>query len=173
MNRAFDCRVVLEFGAHRRVVALADLVAALALHGQEARVFSIFFADTFPHAVHTTPGEGGTTGRMGLSSSEETKNENENRYISSSLPFRDVGEGKESEGNHGGPPSERLAVYLADRLDDWKSYRFFLGIASSVPREVILDALARALDIPRQSILRSRGAYFTKLVRSYLARHRV
>lgn len=83
-------------------------------------------------------------------------------------PFTLRREEKEREGVPGGSECERLAGYLADRLDDWKSYRFFLSVAARVPREVILDALTRALDVPRRDIRRSRAAYFTSVIRHHL-----
>jgi hypothetical protein len=63
--------------------------------------------------------------------------------------------------------SERLADYLATRLGDEKSLAFYGLVARSVPREVIGDALGRALDVPRHNVRRSRAALFTALIRPH------
>jgi len=63
---------------------------------------------------------------------------------------------------------ERVAAHLASALRDEKSIVFFRLVARAVPREVIRDALTRALDA--QSVRRSRGAIFAHLVRPHLPR---
>lgn len=167
MNHAFGCRVALEFGAHRRTVAVADLAQALGLPGQEAKVVSALFTAARPEPVRNPNGEREPTESFPLSSTEETKNVNERVDIYSSLPLpENVGE---PAGSRGDPKAERLAVYLAERFNDWKSYAFFLSVARRVPREVVLDALGRALDIPRSEVRRSRAAYFTTIIRRHLA----
>ena len=170
MIHVFDFRITLELGPHRRVVTLAALAQALGLAGHEAKLRSLLFAAACPEPVHNPFGEKKPTETMGLSSLEETKNGNDNNTIYSSFSFRRNREDEGSRGEEGGSGSEHLAVYLADRFDDWKSYRFFLLVASSVPREVIREALVRALDVPRRDVRRSRAAYFTALVRPHLAR---
>ena len=110
----------------------------LGVPGQEAKLRSrLVLAATCPDDIHRPSGDRNHTEGMGLSLLEETKNDR-NVNISSS-PFPLPGKRKESEGNHRGERSERLAAYLADRLDDWKSHRFFLSITKRVPREVVLD----------------------------------
>jgi hypothetical protein len=169
MNHAFGCRVALEFGAHRRAVAVADLAQALGLPGQEAKVVSALFTAARLDPIHNPNGEREPTESFPLSSTEETKNVNERVDISSSFSLPLAGKGGEPEGNHLGQEAERLAAYLADRLNDWKSHQFFLATARRVPREVILDALARAIDIPQSDVRRSRAAYFTAVIRGYVA----
>jgi hypothetical protein len=166
MNSAFDCRVTIELGSHRRVVTLAELARALGLPDQAGKIGSVLFAAACPEPIHTSTGEREPTESMGLPPSPETKNERYQKLYSS---FPLAGKGGESEGNHRGQEAERLAAYLADRLDDWKSHRFFLSIARSVPHEVVLAALASALDVPRADVRRSRAAYFTAVIRRYLA----
>ena len=61
---------------------------------------------------------------------------------------------------------ERVAAHLASALRDEKSIAFFRIVARAVPREVIRDALTRALDA--RSIRKSRGALFAHIVRPYL-----
>jgi hypothetical protein len=63
---------------------------------------------------------------------------------------------------------DRVAAHLADSLRDWESIVFFRQVARAVPREVIRDALTRALDAPRESVRRSRAALFTHIVRPHL-----
>jgi hypothetical protein len=62
--------------------------------------------------------------------------------------------------------AERIAAHLACALRDEKSLDYFRLVARAVPREVIRDALARALDA--RSVRRSRGALFAHLVRPYM-----
>lgn len=66
---------------------------------------------------------------------------------------------------------ERLAAHLAAALRDEKSIAFFRIVARAVPREVIRDALVRALDAA--SVRRSRGALFAHLVRPHLPRRQL
>lgn len=61
---------------------------------------------------------------------------------------------------------ERVAAHLASALRDEKSIAYFRLVARAVPREVIRDALARALDA--RSVRRSRAALFAHLVRPHL-----
>ncbi len=63
-----------------------------------------------------------------------------------------------------------LADYLAKRLDDEKSLAFYQLVARRVPREVVQEALTRALDVPRKDVRRSRAALFTSIVREHLPR---
>ncbi len=70
------------------------------------------------------------------------------------------------------PEVERMAVYLAERLDDTKSLAFYRRVATSVPAEIIRDRLTRALDLRPASIRRSRAAYFTSLIQPFL-QHRL
>jgi hypothetical protein len=169
MNHAFGCRVALEFGSRRRVVDVADLAQALGLPGQEAKILSALFTAARPDPVGSPSGEREPTESFPLSAPEGTNNVNERVDISSSFSCPLPGKGGEPEGNHRGQEAERLAAYVADRLNDWKSHRFFLATARRVPREVILDALARAIDIPQADVRRSRAAYFTAVIRSYVA----
>lgn len=61
---------------------------------------------------------------------------------------------------------ERVATHLASALRDEKSIAYFRLVARVLPREVICDALTRALDA--RSVRRSRGALFAHLVRPHL-----
>jgi len=74
------------------------------------------------------------------------------------------GEGVSETGDNPGPAAdiERIAAHLAFALRDEKSIAFFRIVARAVPREVIRDALTRALDAC--SIRKSRGALFAHIV---------
>jgi hypothetical protein len=65
-----------------------------------------------------------------------------------------------------------FADYLARRLGDEKSLAFYQLVAARVPREVVQDALNRALDVPRKNIRRSRAALFTSIVLPHVRRAR-
>jgi hypothetical protein len=84
-------------------------------------------------------------------------------------PFGTLEMGVQGEG----PPArvdniESVAHHLACALRDDRSLAFFKIVAAVVPREVIRDALTRALDVPAPAVRRSRGAIFTALIRPYL-----
>ena len=68
------------------------------------------------------------------------------------------------------PEVEKMACYLADRLEDGKSLAFYRRVAASLPVEVIREALTRALDLRAANVRRSRAAYFTSLVQPHLQR---
>jgi hypothetical protein len=61
-----------------------------------------------------------------------------------------------------------FASYLADRLDDAKSFAWYRMVVSQVPRSVVEAALVRALDVPARSVRKSRAAIFTSLVRHHV-----
>lgn len=61
---------------------------------------------------------------------------------------------------------ERVAAHLAFALRDQRSLAFYRLVARALPREVIRDALMRALDA--HAVRRSRGALFAHIVRPHL-----
>jgi hypothetical protein len=65
--------------------------------------------------------------------------------------------------------AERTARYLADRLDDAKSLRWYRLVAATLGASSVRDALVRALEVPRGEVRRSRAALFTALVRPLVA----
>ncbi len=65
----------------------------------------------------------------------------------------------------GGDDVDNFASYLADALDDRKSFAWYCKVVAHLPREVVLDAFQRARDTRRQDIRRSRAALFTSIVR--------
>jgi hypothetical protein len=84
---------------------------------------------------------------------------------------------KGEEGYQGGEGAEeeavdnrvaRLADYLAERLRDEKSLRFYRQVARQVAPDAILEALTAALDLRPGDIRVSRAAYFTALVLPHL-----
>lgn len=89
-----------------------------------------------------------------------------NEYCHHPLAFREEGGPGEEGSPHVDNPLH-VADYLANRLDDEKSLAFYKLVAS-LPREVIRDALMRALDVPARDIRRSRAAIFASLVRPHL-----
>jgi hypothetical protein len=64
------------------------------------------------------------------------------------------------------------AFVLARQLDDERSLAFYQLVVRKVPEHLIRDALARALDVPRRDIRRSRGALFASIVREHLPNRR-
>ena len=63
---------------------------------------------------------------------------------------------------------ERDASYLADAFDAPGSLDYFRVVAATVPQHVLWDAFARAQDVPRTNLRRSRAAIFTAIVRDHV-----
>jgi hypothetical protein len=160
MTSSLDGRLVLDIGSHRRIVTLTALSEALGV--SRVKVASALLTASHPEAAPCADEPVDARGR-GDRSSQESGNVNGNEKKYSSFPLT-LPPASDSD-----PQAERFAAYLADRLDDWKSYRFFLVIVCALPREIVLEALSRALDVPERAVRRSRGAYFTALVRRRLA----
>lgn len=68
--------------------------------------------------------------------------------------------------------SEALAIYLADRLNDWHSIAWYRQVTRRVSPSIVRDALVRTLDVPASCIRKSRAAYFTTLIRGHVRRGR-
>jgi hypothetical protein len=75
-----------------------------------------------------------------------------------------------SSSDAGAVDSQCFADYLSRRFGDEKSLAFYELVVARVPREVVHDALVRALEVPQRDIRRSRAALFTALVRPHLLR---
>lgn len=67
---------------------------------------------------------------------------------------------------------ERDACYLADAFNSPSSLEYFRFVVSVVPRHLVFEAFARARDVPRSAIRRSRAAIFTSLLRAEIGRRR-
>jgi hypothetical protein len=63
---------------------------------------------------------------------------------------------------------EQVAHVLADSLADLKSLDWYRQVARTVPLDVIRAALGAALELPRRQVRRSRGSYFTAIVRPHV-----
>ncbi len=120
-----------------------------------------------PHAVHK---ERGTT--EGEDVNKPVTNENAvHMYLEKPLPLNRSSDSMQEE--YRARESivdnpEQLAAYLATKLKDDKSMAWYRLVAQRVDRNIIQDALMRALDIPARDLRRSRGAVFTAIVRPYL-----
>lgn len=118
-----------------------------------------------PQLVH---GEAGGRGEERLPGSLETPT----KKNFSGVGVRG-GEGCRGEaGARWGQPvddAERTARYLADRLDDPKSLRWYRLVTTTLGASTVRDALVRALEVPRGEVRRSRAALFTALVRPLVA----
>lgn len=170
--------VTIAQGGARVVFSAHELEARLGIADFGARI-----ADLLPLRLVHSPdgeekrGEGGDV--EGLGSSTVTQNAFQKLYRKA-LAFGEVGNGGAGERGEGASQPvdtlsaaehiERIAGYLATRLRDEKSLAFYRLVARAVPREVVRDALARALDVPQQSIRRSRAALFAHLMRPHMPR---
>jgi hypothetical protein len=173
MNRLLPLTVTVACGSRRTELPFGAVVELL---GQDAaaKLVGAVLVDRRPQAIHSQNGEEGGRGKKGQDLSPET-NAVQNQVYENALRSGKKASGGVGEEGEGGPPPEppvdspeRLADYLATRLGDEKSLAFYGLVARSVPREVIGDALSRALDVPRQNVRRSRAALFTAIVRPHL-----
>lgn len=170
----FDVAVTLTLGTMRRVIASRDLARALDLPRLPAQLLAVLFSLDPEAVVHSS-----STREKGVGGRERSPLPGTDGFQDSlSGPFVPGGEagglGDEGEGRGRtgavDNSTERLADYLASALRDEKSTTWFLLVAKIVPREVIRDALTRALDVPSRDVRRSRAAIFTALVRPYVTR---
>lgn len=161
--------VTLELGTHRRVLVGTELT-----DGTQRELARLLFSP-HPTAIHTVihgkEGEGGGWGSPPLPGTIGNEG--------SQYRFPSVVPGKGKEEGSGEEPSGRddddihsLASYLADALHDRKSLRWYELVAHTVPHDVVRHALTRALDFRRDEVRRSRAAYFTAIVKPYVARSR-
>ncbi len=177
MPSPFDLIVTLELGTRRRALALGEFVKALGDPSLLPKILALALGSgvaAVDPPPPPTPNEelanenrspSTTSASLENRSNARNVNVNENIYIPVTLRGPEV-----PSGESGRADLERIAAHLADALSDWKSLAFFRKVARSVPESVIRDALTRALDLPAASIRRSRAAYFTSIVRPYLAR---
>lgn len=153
-----DLRITLSRAGLACTIAGAELAKLVGSPGLVVRLAAVLYAKNSSSEREGTTGVGEATRR------EET-NERNDEDIDSGRSFRD--RGSKGEGNLS-PEVERLASYLADRLNDGHSLAFYRLVAAQVPAEIVRDALTRALDVPAANVRRSRAAYFTTLVRPHL-----
>lgn len=169
--------VTITRGTARAVWSARELEAAFRIPGLAARLTELLRSP----ALHSSSGEareGFGEDVKGFPGFPETQNAS-----------KEILEGRsERSGNGEGPEGlsssparatpialadndiERVAAHLASALRDEQSIVFFRLVARAVPREVIRDALMRALDAPRESVRRSRGALFAHIVGPHLPR---
>jgi hypothetical protein len=154
-----DLQITLTRAGHTCTLAGAELAKLIDSPAIVIRLTAVLYA----RSVFGS-GKKGTTGIDGATRQDETNERNGMEVSSENRSFRDRG----SKGEGMRPEFERMASYLADRLDDGKSRAFYRLVAEHVPSEVVRDSLTRALDVPAANVRRSRAAYFTSLVRPHL-----
>jgi hypothetical protein len=143
MENPFDLVVTLELGERRRVLTARDIAHALGDPGLAVRLVALAVG---PEA-------------SAVDASRATRNayqENSSTRTRSGL----------DEDPSDDP--ERVAAHLASALRDEKSIAYFRIVARAVPREVVRDALTRALEA--RNIRKTRAALFVHIVRPYLPR---
>ena len=155
----FTLRVSLELGTRRREFEAAELAAALDQDDLEPVLLALLFDGPCPQVVNKR------RGTLGGGDPRKERNANDDMYAL-------VREGEEKEkgcrGKEREEKAEALAFHLADRLNDHKSLALYRRMAHVVPAGIIRDCLARALDVPRSEVRRSRAAYFTALCLPHL-----
>lgn len=143
MENPFDLVVTLEIGQRRRVVTAREIAHELGDPSLAVRLVAL--------ALRPAASEASTEAPRVTRNALEINTSTRTRYAT------DQSEPDEPE---------RVAAHLASALRDDKSIAFFRIVARAVPREVISDALTRALDA--QNIRRSRSALFVHIVRPHL-----
>ncbi len=154
-----DLEITLARAGRSHTLTGAELAAFVGSPGIVIRLVALLYAKTHPLQA----GKEGATGEIEATRQRETNERNDqNRY----LPNRSFQEeGCRGEGIHPcGQDADRIANWLADSLGDPKSLAFYRKLATTVPIEVIREALARTLDLALVHVRRSRAAYFTSLV---------
>ena len=159
MDRIPDIAFTIACAGRTRTVNMAELEAALGVKLRGA-LLRLLLAPTCPEDIHEEGGEGevGAFPRLGT-------------VTVFNKPFQI----QTVRGREGGPGETRgravefEAMALADALDDLTSLAFFRRIVATVPPEIVREAMVAALDVPRRDLRRSRGAYFTAVLRRLLA----
>jgi hypothetical protein len=173
MDHLHPINIIVECGSHRTELSFGDVVSLLGRVAC-AKLVQVVLASRRAQAVHRAHGKKGGRGIEGQDLSPETnavqKSIHENAFAFGEESEGGVGEAGEGGRAAGSPEDkpERIADYLATRLGDEKSLAFYELVAREVPREVIRDALTRALDVPPSKLRRSRAALFTSIVRPHL-----
>lgn len=189
MSAPFALQVTVELGDRRRTLGPVELAAALGMPGLPGRLAALVLASpkrTAIHSlVHNSPAASARFGKEGDIQGEEGQrsptdlDESRKEKIDIPLPHsfssgREVERGK--EGCRGGAERDggfaeavdTLADLLAGELDDARSLRLFRRVVREVPLRKVGWALDIALDLPDKDIRRSRGAYFTTMIKPHL-----
>lgn len=59
----------------------------------------------------------------------------------------------------------RLAIAIAEQLNDHKSIPQFIGMCQKYKESFLKDILKQVVETPQRKIRKTRGAYFTFLIR--------
>jgi hypothetical protein len=166
MENPCDLVVTLELGTKRRIVTAREIVHAFGDPGLAGKLLAVLLG---AHRHGERRGKGGDEG-------QEVRNVTQNAFQEASQTRRRSGSGEGAGVARVAAPSvqtpddvERVAAHLASALRDEKSIAYFRIVARAVPREVVRDALTRALDV--RNVRKSRAALFTHIVRPYLPPH--
>jgi hypothetical protein len=163
MDNPCDLVVTLELGTKRRVITAREIVHEARDPGLAGRLIALLLTGSPPGKRR---GEGGGEGQIAENVTQNAFQEiSETRLRSGSREGAGGARVTEPPAHDPNDP-ERVAAHLASALRDEKSIAFFRIVARAVPREVIRDALTRALDA--QNIRKSRSALFVHIVRSHL-----
>jgi hypothetical protein len=155
--------ITLSYGSHTRHFPLLSLAAALRLPRQQLRdsLVGLLLASLESEGVYSLLEGEPTEGKSERSEpSEPLPLETTIKPLpNEAFPEREVEEGK--------PRDDRTltAEFLASVLDDEQNLQALKLLVEGASTEVLKDALAETLAVPIERIRKSRGAYFTALVR--------
>jgi hypothetical protein len=160
MENPFDLVVTLEIGTSRRVVTAREIAHELGDPSLAVRLVALALGSAVSpaRAASEASAEAPRVTRNALEINTSTRTRYAADPVLESLTEPTVRD----------DDPERVAAHLASALRDEKSIAFFRIVARAVPREVIRDALTRALDA--QNIRKSRSALFVHIVRPHLPR---
>lgn len=167
MTQFADLRITLELDAATRTVTVAELAQALSNRPLDQALYGLVHSEILPQPIPRRRGTIGGGGSRTPGNERERFSENRFRSFGQEESNSSVREGGEAPAVDNSP--DRLAAFLADRFDDWKSFGFFLQVSRALPEPTVRDLLARALDVPARNIRRSRAALFTALARKAMA----
>jgi hypothetical protein len=162
MHTIPDLTVTIVAAGRSRTISVRELEARLGVELRPALLRLAFARPTCPQAIH----EEGGVGEEGASSLTETAT-----VLKNVLKTVQTARGtKRGCGGEQGEIAALAAATLSELLDDRSSLAFFRHVVLTVPPEIVDEALTAALDVPRGRLRRSRGAYFTAVLRRLASR---
>ncbi len=157
-----DIEIAVRLGTAERRVPLVALAAILRVPTATLRdaLASFLFADSHSDATSdTVPVAGGRGERFVSIVSVRERNE---KFFQKIVSTKGGGAGEENTA----PSPVVTAEHLAASLDDWSSIGHLRLLVARHPPALLEDALRRTLAVPRDHIRKTRGAYFTGVVRA-------
>lgn len=155
-----DIEILLRLGTTERRVPLVAIAAVLRVQPsalRDALGRLLLGAHPIVPVVEGEPTEGEERFVSIISFRERTE-----RSFDQVVSTKGGGAGEENTARPVNPTAEDLAA----ALDDWSSLGHLRLLAARYPSALLDDALRRTLAVPRDRIRKTRGAYFTGVVKA-------